>query len=172
MVSPPWTMGMAPALMEEISYDPHCRWSSWRVCRSVVVGSPGARAGARARMRLRLADLLLKAGNEKDAVAILTGVAEDLAAAGRADKAIAVLMKIEKIANRDVQELCLAPLARVLEAEDEESAHGPGPRAPRVPEEAFRGWLFQVLGDINSEAESSDTVRIDLAPLRRPALSN
>src|SRR5260221_3933748 len=94
-----------------------------------------------ARMRLRLADVLLKAGNEKDAVAILTGVAEDLAAAGRADKAIAVLMKIEKIANRDVEELCLAPLARVLEAEDDEIAHGPRPHTPPVPEEALRGWL-------------------------------
>jgi CRP-like cAMP-binding protein len=122
-----------------------------------------------ARMRLRLADVLLKAGNEKDAVAILTGVAEDLAAAGRADKAIAVLMKIEKIANRDVEELCLAPLARVLEAEDDETAHRTGPHIPAVPEDAFRGWLFQVLGDMQSEAESPDTVRIDLAPLRRPA---
>jgi CRP-like cAMP-binding protein len=122
-----------------------------------------------ARMRLRLADVLLKAGNEKDAVAILTGVAEDLAAAGRADKAIAVLMKIEKIANRDVEELCLAPLARVLEAEDDEAAHRTGPHTPAVPEDAFRGWLFQVLGDMQSEAESPDTLRIDLAPLRRPA---
>jgi len=122
-----------------------------------------------ARMRLRLADLLLKAGNEKDALAILTAVAEDLAAAGRAEKAIAVLQKIQKIARREVEELCLAPLVRAEPQGDAGDAPEEGPRQP-APEEAFRGWLFHVLGELRSAAnEEAGDVRLDLAPLRRPA---
>jgi len=122
------------------------------------------------RMRLRLADVLLKAGNEKDALAILTGVAEDLAAAGKADKAIAVLKKVERIARRDVEELCLAPLVRAhLEEEAAARRSAPPGAIPPAPEEAFRGWLLNVLSDLKTAAaEESVEVRIDLAPLRRP----
>lgn len=100
-----------------------------------------AHFGESVRMRLRLADVMLKAGNPKDAVSILTGVAEDLDAAGRADQAIAVLKKIERITSRGVDELPLAPLA--TRADDPE---GPAPRvAPAPPQEAFQGWLSNVL---------------------------
>src|SRR4029450_2134158 len=64
------------------------------------------------RMRLRLADVLLKAGKYHDAVPVLIGLADELARAGYPEKAIAVLKKIEKIQRRDVEVVNLAPLAR------------------------------------------------------------
>ena len=77
------------------------------------------------RMRLRLADVLLKAGKYQDAVPVLIGLADDLARAGFPEKAIAVLKKIEKIQRRDVEVVNLAPLAS--------GAPRPPPR-PRAPQ--------------------------------------
>jgi hypothetical protein len=51
-------------------------------------------------MRLRLADLLVKAGKEDDAVPLLVGLADDLDRAGYPEKAIAILKKIEKLRKR------------------------------------------------------------------------
>jgi CRP-like cAMP-binding protein len=126
------------------------------------------------RMRLRLADVLLKAANEKDALAVLTGVAEDLASAGRAEKAIAVLKKIQQISKRGVAELRLAPLGKKSARRGKGSAGAPGLHPPR-PEEAFRGWLQNVLADLKTAAdeqpegqgEALPLVQIDLAPLPR-----
>jgi CRP-like cAMP-binding protein len=60
------------------------------------------------RMRLRLADVLLKAGKYQDAVPVLIGLADELARAGYSEKAIAMLKKIEKIQRRDVEVVNLA----------------------------------------------------------------
>jgi hypothetical protein len=49
------------------------------------------------RLRLQLADLLMLAGKQKEAVAILTPLADEFAREGFAAKAVAVLKKIQKI---------------------------------------------------------------------------
>jgi CRP-like cAMP-binding protein len=64
------------------------------------------------RMRLRLADVLAKAGHYDDAVPVLVSLADDLVRNGRPEKAIAIVKKIERIQQRDVAELPLAPMAR------------------------------------------------------------
>jgi CRP-like cAMP-binding protein len=109
------------------------------------------------RMRLRLADVLLKAGKYQDAVPVLIGLADDLARAGYSDKAIAVLKKIERIQRRDVEVVNLAPLARTAPAAD--AGASPGARAgaapsaprpawaPQATAEFFQGWLEDVLRD-------------------------
>ena len=124
------------------------------------------------RMRLRLADVLLKAGKYEDAIPVLIGLADDLARAGYAEKAIAVLKKIEKIRRRDIETVNLAP-RRGAPASDKAAggtrrkrgAKGPVPtEAPTEPvaaapapvkggwrpqptAEFFQGWLLDVLRD-------------------------
>ena len=106
------------------------------------------------RMRLRLADVLLKAGKHQDAIPILVGLADELAREGFADKAVAILKKIEQVQKRNVEVVNLAPLIR-----------GQGRRAPRaspaaVPRAAlaapgrraltddkFHGWLVDLVRD-------------------------
>jgi CRP-like cAMP-binding protein len=61
------------------------------------------------RMRLRLADVLVRAGKEADAVPILVGLADDLARGGFPEKAISILKKIEQLQRRHVEEVPLAP---------------------------------------------------------------
>jgi len=64
------------------------------------------------RMRLRLADLLVRTGKEDDAVPLLVGLAEDLERAGYPEKAVAILKKIERIRKRNIEEVNIAPLSR------------------------------------------------------------
>lgn len=113
------------------------------------------------RVRLRLADALLKAGNEEDAIAVMIGLADDLAREGYTEKAIAVLKKIERVQRRHMEEINLAPLkkgkARAAAAEPRpQPAPPPGPEVPapmpghRPPwagatEESFRGWIVDIL---------------------------
>jgi Cyclic nucleotide-binding domain len=104
------------------------------------------------RMRLRLAEVLLKAGNEDDAVAILTSVADALAAADDGEKALAVLQKIATVRRRHVEELCLAPLAK----EPMQATPGPGEaerhsRVAAAPEGVFRDWLVNMLREVTAE---------------------
>jgi CRP-like cAMP-binding protein len=110
-----------------------------------------------ARMRLRLADVLVQAGQAEPAVSILMAIADDLDTAGQSGKAVALLKKIQRIRHRHVEELCLAPLVR-LEPPDP-SAPEPKPATPAEAEaskrrserartrEDFRGWLGRVLRD-------------------------
>jgi hypothetical protein len=65
-----------------------------------------ARRPQEARLRLKLADVLILAGRGKEAVGILMGLADSEAADGFAAKAIAILKRIEKIdpGRRDVEE--------------------------------------------------------------------
>ena len=102
------------------------------------------------RMRLRLAELLLKAGNEGDAVAILTSVADALAAAGRAEKALAVLQKIASVRRRHVEELCLAPLVKVRPDERLPADERPA-RGAAAPEGVFRDWLVHMLREATED---------------------
>ncbi len=95
------------------------------------------------RMRLRLADVLLKAGKEEEAVPILAGLADELTREGLTEKAIAILKKIEKIQSRFVEEVKLAPLERA----ETGSSSPPAPPEPvsAVPGAPFQSWLVDLV---------------------------
>jgi CRP-like cAMP-binding protein len=107
------------------------------------------------RMRLRLADVLLKAGKYQDAVPVLIGLADELARAGFPEKAIAVLKKIEQIQRRNIEVVNLAPLARGGQPPVAAAAPAPGREGaaakpasrPQATAEFFEGWLVDVLRD-------------------------
>jgi CRP-like cAMP-binding protein len=79
------------------------------------------------RMRLRLADLLVRTGKEDEAVPLLVGLAAEMDRAGYPEKAVAILKKIEGIKRRNVEEVNLAPLRKGPEA------HGLRTRAESQP---------------------------------------
>lgn len=111
------------------------------------------------RMRLRLADVLLKAGKYEDAVPILIDLADDLAREGHTSKAVAILKKIEQVQRRDVEEVSLAPLPRNAAPKPAPggagaAARGPapaaaasGPRARIQTEERLQGWIVDLVRD-------------------------
>ena len=72
------------------------------------------------RLRLQLADVLVLAGRKKEAIPILTGLADEFAVEGFAAKAISVLKKIQKLqpGQRDVNE----KLAHLIKERREEGA--------------------------------------------------
>jgi hypothetical protein len=53
------------------------------------------------RVRLHLAKLMLDAGHEKDALAVIASVAEEMARGGHAEAGIALLKKVDQIRRRD-----------------------------------------------------------------------
>jgi hypothetical protein len=74
------------------------------------------------RVRLHLAKLMLDAGHEKDALAVIVSVAEEMAKGGHAEAGIALLKKLEQIRKRDDR--------------------GTVPRVSRAASEAaFRVWV-------------------------------
>jgi CRP-like cAMP-binding protein len=109
------------------------------------------------RMRLRLADLLLKSGKAQDAVDILVGLADELAREGYPEKAVAILKKIEQVQRRNVEVVNLAPLSRVMALPEAPppaaaaAAPAPGPAArrptPARTDDRFHGWLVDVVRD-------------------------
>jgi hypothetical protein len=106
------------------------------------------------RMRLRLAHLLAKVGSYDEVVPLLVGLADELASAGESKKAIAIFKKIERLHRRDVEEICLAPLARAaVEKPATDEAADNALRAfldgsrPSTPEDRFRGWLLHLVRD-------------------------
>ena len=135
------------------------------------------------RMRLRLADVLLKAGKFQDAVPVLIGLADDLARAGYPEKAIAVLKKIEKIQRRDIEEVNLAPRrgSAPTERRRRPRAHPDAAPAavaaavkpgwgPQPTAEFFQGWLVDVLRDRVGHGDAEDgragTERAGLTSIR------
>ncbi|PYQ43303.1 MAG: hypothetical protein DMF77_10330 [Acidobacteria bacterium] len=125
------------------------------------------------RMRLRLADVLLKAGKDQDAIAILIGLADELAREGFADKAVAILKKIEQVQRRNVEVVNLAPLLRAEAAPDPETPRPvPAPAAPTarpraVTDDRFHGWLVDLVRDSVSRVQAAET---PAAPAEGPAL--
>jgi CRP-like cAMP-binding protein len=107
------------------------------------------------RMRLRLADLLVKAGKQDDAVPLLVGLADDLDRAGFPDKAIAILKKIEKIRRRSVEEVNLAPLKK-------KRAQAPEPSKPTAPLEAAPARPARPLGGRHQTVESFSNWMVDV----------
>jgi hypothetical protein len=96
------------------------------------------------RVRTHLARLLLDVGRQDDALAILAGVAQDLARRGQAQKAIALLKKVQQVRRRGIQEIELAPLrpGRRRSARHAPSAAPSGPGGSRaVTGAAFREWV-------------------------------
>ncbi len=109
------------------------------------------------RMRLRLADVLLRADQAEEALPILIGLADDLARAGASARAVALIKKIEQVQRRDVEVVNLAPLLRDEEGPpppaDDEPPSAP-PRRPRT-DERFQGWLVDVMRDALRPAPSA-----------------
>jgi len=135
------------------------------------------------RMRLRLADVLLRAGKFEDAIPVLIGLAHDLAHAGYPEKAIAVLKKIEKIRRRDIEVVNLAPRPGAAAPERRKrprlhpdaspaavtAAVKPG-WGPQPTAEFFEGWLVDVLRDRvgrgGAEEGPAEAQRLALAGVR------
>ncbi len=111
------------------------------------------------RMRLRLADVLLKAGKHQDAVAILVGLADDLAREGFADKAVAILKKIEQVQRRNVEVVNLAPLLRAAPAQARPApmtgwpAGGRPARQRALTDDRLHGWLVDLVRDTVGKQE-------------------
>ncbi len=105
------------------------------------------------RMRLRLADVLVRAGKEDDAVPILVGLADDLARGGHPEKAISILKKIEQLQRRHVEEVSLAPRLHDEPPPEEAVAAGPATLSfPGRPSRArtddfLHAWLLDTVRD-------------------------
>ena len=99
------------------------------------------------RVRLHLSGLMLDVGREEDALAILAGVAEDLARQGHAQKAVEVLKKVEWIQRRGIEEVSLAPLGKGRRKSSQRKKGHPAdpPTSRAVREAAFREWVGSLL---------------------------
>lgn len=111
------------------------------------------------RMRLRLADVLVRAGKEQDAVPILVGLADDLAREGYPEKAISILKKIEQLQRRHIEEVSLAPrlhedpIAAVAAAPVPPPSAGAAARRARArTDEHFHAWLLDTVRDTVTRA--------------------
>jgi CRP-like cAMP-binding protein len=90
------------------------------------------------RVRLHFARLMLDAGHENDALAVVASVAEEMAQSGHAETAIAILKKVDLLRKND--------------------AGAAGPRASRAASEAgFRVW-------VGSLAQGADALLRAAAP--------
>jgi CRP-like cAMP-binding protein len=100
-----------------------------------------------ARMRLKLADVLLKSGKEQEALPILVGLADELARRGHTEKAVAILKRIERIEGRHTEEISLAPLRRKNAPATPEPAEPVALPAAEAPdnEDGFQGWLLELV---------------------------
>jgi CRP-like cAMP-binding protein len=105
------------------------------------------------RMRLRLADVLVRAGKEHDAVPILVGLADDLAREGYPEKAISILKKIEQLQRRNIEEVSLAAFSKQGGAEPHPpeappAIPAPSPKRWRARTEDFlHTWLVDTVRD-------------------------
>jgi CRP-like cAMP-binding protein len=100
-----------------------------------------------ARMRLKLADVLLKSGKEQEALPILVGLADELARRGHTEKAVAILKRIERIEGRHSEEISLAPLRRKHAPAAPEPADAVALPAVEASEseDGFQGWLLELV---------------------------
>jgi CRP-like cAMP-binding protein len=82
------------------------------------------------RVQLRLAKMMLDAGQENDALAVILRVAEEMARQGNGETAMTMLRKVGQLRRRE---------------SGSEAPHGPGTEPPRVSqatsEAAFRLWV-------------------------------
>ena len=109
------------------------------------------------RVRLHFAKLMLDAGQENDALAVIASVAEEMAQSGHAETGIAILKKVDQVRKRDLG--------------------APVPRASRAASEAaFRVWVGSLAQGADAllraaapPAEEEEADR-DREPLARPSL--
>jgi CRP-like cAMP-binding protein len=94
-------------------------------------------------VRLELADALLRSGKHDEAVPILVGLADELAREGQIAKAIALVKKVERIQNRHVEELLLAPMPAALPADTGDDVIAQRGRAPGKAD-LFERWLLRL----------------------------
>jgi CRP-like cAMP-binding protein len=99
------------------------------------------------RMRLKLAEALLKSGKQQEALPILAGLADELVRAGYTEKAVAILKRIERIEGRHTEQISLAPLKRsATPAPPAPTTPTPAPAPPRAEGEGgFNGWLLELV---------------------------
>jgi CRP-like cAMP-binding protein len=97
------------------------------------------------RVRLKLAEALLRTEKPEDALAVLAALADDLLREGFPEKAVAILKKIDRVRNRDIEQVSLAPLP-VLDLLGSEAEPAPDPAPRPLPQDAaFHSWLLDVL---------------------------
>ena len=89
------------------------------------------------RMRLRLADAFLKAGQEREAAQVLIDLADDLVRRGQNEKAVALLKKVEQLQHR--------PRGPAHRPASPAPAPGKGP-SPHV-DDRLGDWLIDVARD-------------------------
>ena len=118
------------------------------------------------RVRLHLAQLMLDVGRQEEALAILAGVAEDLARHGHAQKAIALLKKVEWIRRRGGAELTTAPPKKGRRRSPRPRPSPPAGAQPLLPPDAsavvraaFREWVGSMLRQTHALAARPATAR-------------
>jgi hypothetical protein len=129
------------------------------------------------RMRLRLADVLLKAGKYEDAIPILIDLADDMAREGYTEKAVAVLKKIEQVQRRNVEEVNIAPKPRARSgkakakpgpaATSPVAGSGTAPRPKTLTDDRFQGWLLDIVRDAVSKPDESSAPAAQASPALR-----
>src|SRR5260370_5802034 len=109
------------------------------------------------RMRLRLADALLKAGKDGEAARVVVAFADDLVRRGQNEKAVALLKKVEQLQRR--------PRAPLRPA-------GPAAAASSRPPESgdrMREWLIDVVRD--TVKRRAEVAKRSLAPTASPSIT-
>ncbi len=97
------------------------------------------------RVRLKLAEVLERTEKPEDALAVLAALADDLLREGFPEKAVAILKKIERRRNRDVEQVSLAPLPVLDLLSGTPAATSPVAARPLPRDAAFQGWLLDIL---------------------------
>lgn len=119
------------------------------------------------RLRLQLADVLVQAGKGREAVGILTPLADEYAREGFAAKAIAILKKIQKIdpSRGDVD----ARLASLIQEKQRAAAlAAPATSSPEIGMEEI-GLELPIAGPIAVPAEPSPSAGRPLEPESAPS---
>jgi len=117
-------------------------------------------------VRLHLAQLMVDVGRQEEALAILASVAEDLARAGHAQKAIAVLKKVEWIRRRGGADIQVAPPKKGRRRSARPRPAAPAGSRPLLPPDAsaathaaFREWVGSMLRQTHALAARSTSPR-------------
>jgi CRP-like cAMP-binding protein len=120
------------------------------------------------RVRLQIARLMVDAGQQEDALAVLASVAEDLSAAGQTEQGLAILKKLEQIQRRGAREV-------FAQSRRPASPSGAGARASSpsraATEAAFREWVGTLLRKTDTLAARSGADATPKAPAGRRQLA-
>lgn len=107
------------------------------------------------RVRLQIARLMIDAGQQEDALAVLASVAEDLSAAGQTEQGLAILKKLEHIQQRGAHQVFAERQPRrSTSAVPAGTGASSGP-SRAATEAAFREWVGTLLRDTDKLAARS-----------------